>query len=770
MKCISFILFLFTFLGHAFGQNYFSVGTWRDHLPYARVNEIAVVNQTYYAATPFSLIAFDNVTNEITRYSTVNGLSEVGISGIVANESQNTLLITYESSNIDLLIDDDIINLSAILNSNIIGDKTIYELVSHNRYVYICTGFGIVVIDLNKKEVKDTYILGDNNTQVKVSDLHISNDSIFALTDFGIKAAVLSSNFLSDANSWGNISPPPFVVGDFESYGEDFLAYGTSNIILKYNQSNWDTLLFDPSQEITNARFNNQKLAICTPSYLTVYDQNIDTIDFIYAYNGQTGILPNDVINQDDYYWVADNNEGFLRLKNNFNAETIGKEGPYTNEAFHLASSNENLYISSGRTDGTNWNKTYNWHGIYKYDQSSWKMYNQITVQQMSLDIDTVSDIVWTTPDPSNIDKFFASSFGGGVLMFEGDELVDRFTFHNSSLQTRMGQSGNNVYVAGSAFDNGENLWVSNSFTNSPLSVYTKEGEWKSFYCGSLAVDQLCTDLVFDHVYGYIWMVIKGVGVLVYDYNQTPLDETDDEYKIIGTGSGSGSLPSSYVNCLAIDLDGEIWIGTDKGPVVFYSSYPIFNESSFDAQRILLELDGTLQYLLENEIITDVVVDGANRKWIATSGGGLFLMSADGTETIHSFSETNSPLYSDNITSLAINNSTGELYIATEEGVLGFRSTATASNINFTKLEVFPNPVRPDYYGAIAIKGMMNNAEVKITNSNGLLVKTIIADGGQAVWEGMNENNEQVSSGVYYIFSSSSDGYSKAKTKVLIIR
>ena len=303
-----------------------------------------------------------------------------------------------------------------------------------------------------------------------------------------------------------------------------------------------------------------------------------------------------------------------------------------------------------------------------------------------------------------------------------------------------------------------------------PLSVYTKDGEWKSFYCGSLAVDQLCTDLIFDHIYGYIWMVIKGVGVLVYDYNQTPLDESDDQYQIIGTGSGSGSLPSSYVNCLAIDHDGEIWIGTDKGPVVFYSSYPIFNASNFDAQRILLELDGTLQYLLENEIISDVIVDGANRKWIATSGGGLFLMSADGAQTVHSFSDENSPLYSNNITSLAINNKTGELYIATEKGVIGFRSSATASNVNFTKLEAFPNPVRPDYNGAIAIKGMLNNAEVKITNSNGLLVKTIIADGGQAIWDGNDENNEQVSSGVYYIFSSSPDGYSAAKTKILIIR
>ena len=127
-------------------------------------------------------------------------------------------------------------------------------------------------------------------------------------------------------------------------------------------------------------------------------------------------------------------------------------------------------------------------------------------------------------------------------------------------------------------------------------------------------------------------------------------------------------------------------------------------------------------------------------------------------------------LYSDNITSLAINNSTGELYIATEEGVLGFRSTATASSTNFTKLEVFPNPVRPDYYGAIAIKGMMNNAEVKITNSNGFLIKTIFANGGQAIWDGRNESNENVSSGVYYIFSTSFDGFSKAKTKVLVIR
>jgi hypothetical protein len=265
-------------------------------------------------------------------------------------------------------------------------------------------------------------------------------------------------------------------------------------------------------------------------------------------------------------------------------------------------------------------------------------------------------------------------------------------------------------------------------------------------------------------------MVIKGIGILVYDFNQTPLDESDDQYKIIGTSAGSGSLPSSYVNTLAIDNDGEIWIGTDKGPVVFYSSYSIMNETSYDAQSILIEEAGTLQYLLENEIIKDIAVDGANRKWMATQGGGLFLLSKEGTETIYSFSETNSPLFSDKVNSLAINQVSGEVFIATDKGILGFKSTATSPVNEFGDLVVYPNPVRPEYQGNIALKGMMNNSEVKIIDASGNHIKTIFSNGGQAVWDGLDKNNQLVGSGVYYFLATSEDGYSKAKSKILVIR
>ena len=770
MKWLKYSLFFLNQFILLINAQDFSVGTWRDHLPYSEFNQVAEIGNVLYASTPYSLLEFDNITNEITKLSTVNGLSEIGISCIAANKSYQSLLIAYNSSNLDLIKNGEVTNISSIYNSSIVGDKTIYSLYSNSKYIYACTGFGIVVIDIEKEEIKDTYILGNNNLQIKVKDIHISNDTIYALTENEIKYAALNNAFLSNPSVWSShLLPQGSNIDYLESFSNDFFAFGNSNIVFKYSNNQWDTIIYQPNELLRNFKVSEQTLITCTESYVTIYNQNLDTLDLLYAYNGTSGISPNDIIDANGYYWIADDSKGFVRFKNNFSSERIGQGGPFTSECFHLSSMGENLYVAAGTPDGTNWNKTFNWHGVFQFN-NSWIFYNQINTPIMAQEIDTISDIVWTTPNPKNENKFLASSFGGGLLSFNNNQLEERFTFHNSSLQTRIGQNGNNVFVAGASYDNLDNLWVAHSFVTSPLSVQTPEGVWKSFYCGSLASNQLCTDLIVDNQYGYIWMIIKGVGILVYDFNQTPLDESDDQYKIIGTSSGSGSLPSSYVNTLAIDNDGEIWIGTDKGPGVFYSSYAIMNESSYDAQSILIEQDGNLQYLLENEIIKDIVVDGANRKWIATQGGGLFLLSKEGTQTIYSFSESNSPLFSDKVNSLAINQLTGEVFIATDKGVLGFKSTATSPANEYEELIVYPNPVRPEYQGNIAVKGMMNNSEVKITDASGLHIKTIFSNGGQAVWDGLDKNNQVVGSGVYYFLATSEDGYSKAKSKILIIR
>lgn len=772
MKWYSYILIFFSPFILTLNAQDFSVESWRDHLPYSQVNQLASIGDIYYGSTPYSIIEFDYSNNEVRKLSTVNGLSEVGISAIVANQSQQSLLIAYSSSNIDLIKGESVINISSILNSSIIGDKTVYNLYSHSKYVYVCLGFGIVVVDIEKEEIKDTYIIGDNSSQEAVLDLHISQNYIYALTNEEIKMAPLNSSFLSDASIWNTLNiPTGSSINNLESFQDDFFAFGSTNIIYKYQNNNWDTILFYPNETLRNFKVDDQNLITCTNSYVTVYSSNLDTLDFFYAYNGNPGITANDVIYGNGYYWIADESKGLRRLKNNFslNNSLIGYMGPFTNECFHLSSVNDKLYVAAGRTYGTNWNKTFNWHGIYQFN-NSWNYFNRINTTIMADEIDTISDIVWVTANPLNENEFVASSFGGGLLLFNNNQFINRFSFYNSSLQTRIGQSGNSVCVAGTCYDNMGNLWIANSFTTSPLSVKTNEGEWQSFYCGPLAADKLCTDIIVDDQYGYVWMIVKDVGLVVYDYNQTVFDLSDDQYKIIGTSSGSGSLPSGNVNTLAIDNDGEIWIGTDNGPTIFYSSYPIFNETNYDAQNILIEVDGTLQYLLQNEIITDIEIDGANRKWIATDGGGLFLMSEDGTQTIYSLSKENSPLYSNKITSLAINHQNGELFIGTDKGILGYKSTATSPNIEFTNLQVYPNPVRPDYQGNIAVTGMMKNSEVKITDASGFLIQTIFSQGGQAVWNGKDRNNQIVGSGIYYFFATSQDGYSKAKSKVLIVR
>ena len=275
-------------------QNHFSVETWRDHLPYSNATEIAQVDDLIYASTPYSLVEFNMNTNEITRFSKVNGLSETGIAEIVGSTVHNTLVIGYNSSNIDLIKNEKIINISAILNSTLIGDKTIYELYVLNQFVYVCTGFGIVVIDLNREEVKDTYIIGQNNSQLKVKDIHISSDSIFALTDLGILAASKTSTFLSDYNSWNLLASSPASIENLESVNNDFIAFGSQNVIYSYN-GNWQVIMDEPDEELRNVKYLRDNLVVATSSYVTIYQKNLtllqDTIELFYALNGLQPLL-----------------------------------------------------------------------------------------------------------------------------------------------------------------------------------------------------------------------------------------------------------------------------------------------------------------------------------------------------------------------------------------------------------------------------------------------------------------------------------------------
>ena len=776
MKKLFTILFLLiTVLVH--GQD-FGVGTWREHLPYNNVVSIAQVGSKTYAATEFSLYSIDEDEN-IDRLNKINSISDLSIKIIQENTSQNALVIGYESGNIDILKNDNVINLSSILISNIVGDKTIYGMHNDGQFAYLACGFGIVVLDVKKEEIKDTYIIGAGGAQLKINDIAIDDTYIYAATDNGIYTASKTSAFLSDFTVWSKDITIPNSDGEFSiihlfnnKIYTNLSVNGSQNDTIYYFDGSWNPVVETFGQDCYSIEDKGIAIVTANSAGLNVINSSNQIIETYSYYKSSVAIRPNQIIWDGNYFWVGDRESGAIKMLNDWVVNTYTVSGPYSNDVFQMSFLNDLLWVATGRVDGTNWNANYNKRGMYVYDQYDWDMVNEITEPALQVP-DTLFDFVQVTIDPRDENHVFASSFQGGIIEIQDKTVVNHFTFYNSSLQTSMSHPADAVKVAGSSFDKDGNFWVANSFVNEPLSVYTEDGNWMSFSCGSASSNMVCTDLMIDKNYNYIWMAVKNVGLLVYDFNDTPTDNTDDQYKLIVSGEGNGDLPSKVINTIVEDKDGEIWIGTEAGPAVLYNISAIFDGGDFDVQQVLIEQDGVIQLLLETQNVTEIVVDGGDRKWFGTDGGGLFLMSADGTTLIHDFNEDNSPLFSNNILALAMNDNTGELYIGTDKGIMGYKGQATEGADNLGDLYAYPNPVRPDYTGVIAVKGFMDESDVKFTDASGNLVYSTVSKGGQAIWNGNNLQGERVKSGVYYCFAvsrtNSQRGVAKAATKILFI-
>ena len=312
-------------------------------------------------------------------------------------------------------------------------------------------------------------------------------------------------------------------------------------------------------------------------------------------------------------------------------------------------------------------------------------------------------------------------------------------------------------------------MWVTNSGVNTILNVRKPDGTWKAFNFSGYINNDAIGNLIIDKN-NQKWIIVpRDKGLLVFNDNNTLLNTSDDNIKKISNSIGNGNLPSANIFSIACDLDGEIWVGTDKGVAVFYNPENVFSGNNFDSQQILVDQGGFYQPLLESETVTAIAVDGANRKWIGTQRAGVFLMSADGTKQLEHFTDENSPLFSNSIFSIVIDQLTGEVFFGTDKGIISYKGTATKGKEVNSDVLVYPNPVTENYTGLIAIKGLVNNADIKITDISGTLIYKTVAEGGQAVWNGKNFNGEKAKTGVYLVFSSNADGSETIVTKIMFI-
>lgn len=742
-----------------------ALGEWATLLPYANTSMVVDGGDKIYALGNIYPFSYEKSDGSITRFDKVWGLSDVQATQIAYSPEADAFLICYENTNIDLIKDGVIINLADIERRSTGGNKKINSVYISGKLAYLASSLGIVVLDLENEEFLDTYVIGDNGDQLDVNSVTILGDSIYAATDLGVKKARLTGTILADFQNWYQADASlPIANADHMTTFAGTVTVIQNNKLYALQNGTWSTLYDDNAWNLLSADVSDSLLVICQKdtananTRLLVMDPDLN-ISFI---SGSLSSPVDAAVMDNGSIWVADQINGLRRFTDGEPDAAVAPNGPFSNRVENMSIRGNEIWVAPGGVNQDLGNVG-NLDGFFKLEDGFWVNKNQFTDSELKDQFNLYS--VFTEPGTNNT---WFGTFWNGLIKYDGENI----TIYNQDNSPLAGQIGdaNRTKVGGLVKDPEGNIWLTNSGTNTPIHAIKPDGTWITFTVptGSIPV----TDIVLDDAQNK-WAILPvstTYGVLVLNYGADLDDPNDDRYKLLGLGAGNGGLTDANVRCIAKDNDGEIWVGTSKGINVFYCASSIFTDNGCDAQQILVERDGFAGYLLENEQVTAIAVDGANRKWVGTNNG-LWVFSADGTEEEAYFTVDNSPLISNSITSISIEGKSGLVYIGTDKGLMAYRGEATAAtNEHEDEILVYPNPVREDYIGPIAFKGLATNAEVKITDANGVLIYQTTAFGGQAIWDGRDFNGRKAKTGVYLVFSSSTDGKDSKVGKFVLIK
>lgn len=778
MKFYSLLFMTFLLLGNlrTFAQPV--IGQWTDYQSYAHGSKVVAAGDKIYCVTEGGLFVLDKTDNSIRKLSAINGLSDNGIQQIAYNPENGILLIAYQNANIDLLSGNKIVNLSDIKRKQMAADKTIHSIYFSGDLAYLSCGFGIVVVNLKKEEIKDTYFIGPEGSYLSVFDLTGDGNYLWAATASGIYKASANDPNLQNYSNWKRDETIPHFDQKFSKIkyfaGHILANYTTDadggNNIYQLNGTEWKEVLFE-LWNVADISVSGNYLVVAGNTDVWVHNQNLEPVQHIqkYIFSDHEAKDINAVgaaIDGQSVLWIADQNYGLLKIGTP--DERIVPEGPIDNTIFSLSMNGTDLWVSTGGYDGS-WGNLWQQPRFQLERDGKWTVFDKTAFPAGN----DFRDIVSVVADPKDPNHFFAGSWGGGVLEFRNGQFYKRWDNFNSSLQTALPSDPNAAYVriGGMAFDAGGNLWVTNSGVAKVLSEYKADGTWKAFDTPDVANSFTIGKLVLTQDEDK-WILVpraKGYGLCV-------VSKAGDQSKAINVvarfvnsdGEFFFRMPDLY--SLAVDLDGVVWVGSSAGVATFSNPEQIWAKDVFYATRPGLNLHDQLFHpLLEKEVITAIAVDGANRKWFGTRSSGVFLISANGETEINHFDTENSPLPSNSITDIAINQKSGEVFFATSSGLISYMGEAVSSTDTFSDVYVYPNPVRETYSGPIVVKGLVENTDVKITDVTGNLVYRTKSLGGQALWDGKNLNGNRCKTGVYLVFLTDPLGAQTKITKLLFI-
>ena len=762
-KLFAFLLFL---LVHSiYGQ--IGMNDWRIHFSAYNAIGVAAVGTDVYMACSNGIVNYDTEDNSINFLTVTNGLSDLGISTIADNGS--IVMVGYNNGNLDIIDGTNVINIPWIKLADLQGSKNVNAIYFSDNTAYISSSVGLVVFDLAKMEVRDTYYPYSNPV---IFDATIYQDTLYLGTENGIYYAHKDAPFLNDKAQWSHKSLPISIInesitevetfGDYLFFAYDAEAFNADS--LYYIQSGSINPYSGNPVNIENILNSEGKLLLTMSSSIQLLDASLNELDLIYQYPGLDPPKPKATISTSGYLWIADGNNGLVRASTNWNGVSLYSESPFTDGCYRMDLQYGKLLVAGG---GLTHNLINNYfrNGVYVFEDEKWTNFNYKT--HTEIDYDTDWDFISVAINPNNTDEFAFSGFshGGIKVVKDGSTISDVWNDTNSPLEVTSGS----MVISDMVYDDQGNLWVVNSGVE-PLKCFTPDGAQYSYSLGSAAKNKFVYRLMIDNN-GVKWAGVTNVGLVAFDDGGTLDDTSDDQLKTLTASEGYGNLPSIFVKAIAQDIDGEIWIGTEQGFVVLYSTAHVFDGGygEYDANPILLEVDNEVEKLLGDTYITAIAIDGGNRKWIGTSSSGVFCLSPDGLEEIYRFTSDNSPLISDNVLDIRVDHASGEVYFATDKGLVSFRADATIADNDFSNVTVFPNPVRPDFSGPVTIQGLGYQSDVKITDVAGNLVYKTTSNGGTVIWNGKTLQGERVQSGVYLVWSAVTTGKGKKVAKILFI-
>ncbi len=743
MKKIIFSLLILTLLVNAQ-----SASNWQNYSDLKDIRDFIFGNNRIWSASSGGAFEYNLSESNYNTFAKAEGLLGTDLNAVTIDLG-GKIWFGSKSGTIDVLNPSTkkFSYISDIYNSDKTNKGINYFFVKGDT-IFVATDYGISLINSTNFFFYDSYFkLGTLPSNQKVNKVFYFS-KVYAITDDGIAIQKQNATNLSAPESWDvftNNAIGVTRVFDLAFFNNEIII-ATNRGLYRYLPStqSWERFL----NEFTNISVNDievvqNKLFILSSNKIYQFSEN----NLTNLYSSEIELKK--ISFSPNYDVAASSNKGILLLKDN---SLLLPNGPNANQFANMSVDYDgNLWVATGK-DGTG-------KGIMKFDGKIWNNFNRLNTPVLLTDD-------YYSVYSGNDGRTYTGSWGSGFARIN-NSVITRFDVANTPM-VGIPIDTNFLVITGLANDSKNNLWILNHWAGdgNPLALLTPDSSWYLFKvpAGQGRIINKLQNLVIDQ-YDTKWYVSLDAqslkGLFYFNENKTFNNTADDKSGLITESTG---LNSTDISDIKVDKRGDIWVGSSRGVNIISNTSTIVNLAN-------PQLRITSVFSLRQQSVKAIAVDPLNQKWIATAEG-LLLVNSDGSRVLATLNSKNSPLLDDRIESLTIDEKTGRVYVGTFLGLNVFETPAIKPKDKFDGLFIYPNPfVIQDGAQLITIDGLVRDSEIKILSASGNLVRKLETPGGRvAYWDGKDDDQNLVSSGIYLIIASDKDANNIEIGKVAVIR